>query len=394
MVIVFILTFGVIFFFWLEYFLHIKHLNSIKIRVHVNGTRGKSSVTRLIAAALRANGIKTFAKTTGTLPRMILDDEKEYPIYRPSKANIIEQVRIVTFAASNNAEALVIECMALQPRLQSLAELKLVKATHGVITNARPDHLDVMGPDEKDVALALLATTPKQGKLFTAERDYRETFKMACDDRKTTLNIVEESELNDISDKELEGFSYVEHRENIALALKICKDIGLPRDISLEGMMNVKPDPGAMTEHKVNFFGRDIVFVNGFAANDPESTERIWNMAVTKHSNYSKKIMIVNCRSDRPDRTRQLAEVVTQWSPADNYVLVGSGTYIFVKIAVKLGVDPRIIVNGEDMSTEKIVEEILGLIKKSAMVMGIANIAGPGLELTAYFKNRAIPEED
>jgi len=38
-------------------------------RIHVNGIRGKSSVTRLIAAALREGKVKTLGKTTGTAAR-------------------------------------------------------------------------------------------------------------------------------------------------------------------------------------------------------------------------------------------------------------------------------------------------------------------------------------
>ena len=48
---------------------HARNVARIPIRVHVNGTRGKSSVTRLIAAGLRAGGVRTFAKTTGTMAR-------------------------------------------------------------------------------------------------------------------------------------------------------------------------------------------------------------------------------------------------------------------------------------------------------------------------------------
>lgn len=149
-----------VFLLFIEYRIHIHNLNSIPIRIHVNGTRGKSSVTRLIAGALREYGIRTFAKTTGTLPRMIMHDGNEYPIYRPSRPNIIEQLRIVSMAAHNGAEALVIECMAVHPLLQSISELKMIRATHGVITNVRADHLDVMGPSERDVVEALLGTTP------------------------------------------------------------------------------------------------------------------------------------------------------------------------------------------------------------------------------------------
>ena len=45
-----------------ERMLHMRRLRRIPIRIHVNGTRGKSSVTRLVAAALQKNGIPTLAK--------------------------------------------------------------------------------------------------------------------------------------------------------------------------------------------------------------------------------------------------------------------------------------------------------------------------------------------
>ena len=79
----------------LESYRHRQNLKRIPIRIHVNGTRGKSSVTRLIAAALREAGLVTCAKTTGTLARMILPDAREVPIFRPAGANVIEQARIV-----------------------------------------------------------------------------------------------------------------------------------------------------------------------------------------------------------------------------------------------------------------------------------------------------------
>lgn len=75
--------------FW-EYRTHRSNLDRIPVRIHVNGTRGKSSVTRLIAAGLRAGPRRTIAKTTGTMPRLILDDGLELPIHRAGSPNIIE----------------------------------------------------------------------------------------------------------------------------------------------------------------------------------------------------------------------------------------------------------------------------------------------------------------
>src|SRR5262249_57082996 len=97
-------------------------------------------------------------------------------------ANVIEHLRIIGLAAREGAQAIVIECMALQPRLQSLTELMMVRSTHGVITNARADHLDLMGPGERDVALALLGSCPRGGVLFTAEQGFRGDFEHVSPD--------------------------------------------------------------------------------------------------------------------------------------------------------------------------------------------------------------------
>ena len=45
-----------------EYQLHQAVLSKLPNRIHVNGSRGKSSVVRLITAGLRAGGFKTLAK--------------------------------------------------------------------------------------------------------------------------------------------------------------------------------------------------------------------------------------------------------------------------------------------------------------------------------------------
>ena len=47
----------------LESYFHEKSLSNLPIRIHVNGARGKSSVTRLIAAGLREGGIVTMDMT-------------------------------------------------------------------------------------------------------------------------------------------------------------------------------------------------------------------------------------------------------------------------------------------------------------------------------------------
>lgn len=389
MVILFVLFVGLILAGALELWAHQRKVASIPIRVHVNGTRGKSSVTRLIAAAISAGGKRVFAKTTGTLPRMIFPDGTEYPVYRPSKANIIEQLRIFAVAAENKAEVMVIECMALQPTLQSLCELKLVRATHGVITNARADHLDVMGPDEVNVAEALLGSTPVGAKLFTCERDYVELFESACADRGSKLELVTLEEAQQVTDEEMLKFAYVEHKDNVALALRVAGSLGIPREVALAGMHAVTPDIGALHEYELNYFGRRMVMINGFAANDPESTEIIWDIALNRHQDVDRRVMIINCRSDRPDRTKQMGECVPLWTPADYYVVIGSGVYPFMRAALDAGISPSRLVYAERLSGVEIFEKLLGIATSNTLFMGVCNIKGPGLELISYFENRS-----
>jgi poly-gamma-glutamate synthase PgsB/CapB len=372
-----------------ELALHRHNLRRIRIRVHVNGTRGKSSVVRLIAAALREAGVTTCAKTTGTLARMILPDGTELPVYRPAGPNVIEQKRIVATAAAYGAEALVVECMALQPPLQALCELRLIQATHGVITNARPDHLDVMGPRDADVALALAGSAPVRGKLFTAEREHVGAFRDAARDRKSELIALGDADVAAVTEAELAGFSYTEHRENVALALAVAQDLGVERAVALRGMQRARPDPGALTVHRLDFFGRDIWFVNAFAANDPVSTRRLWELALSRADRAETKIALFNCRADRPERSLQLGEAFPRWHPADHVVLMGSGTHVFARSLVRGGFESTRLVNVEEVRVEELFEHLISLVKRSAVIVGMGNIGGSGLSLVRYFANRA-----
>lgn len=376
-----------------ESLLHRWRLARIPIRIHVNGTRGKSSVARLIAAGLREGGVVTCAKTTGTLARMILPDGSEYPVFRMSRPNVIEQVRIVDVALEYEAQVIVMECMALQPSLQWLSEWKLVRATHGVITNARADHLDVMGPTEHHVALALAGMVPVKGRLYTAEQRHLATFQRCATERGTQLTSVGPQEFGTVTKEELERFPYVEHAENVALALRVCEDLGVDRRTALQGMWTAQPDPGVMTTHRIDFFGREIYFVNGFAANDPESTQRIWEMALERFGHVEKRIAIFNCRADRPERSQQLGQACASWSPADHYILIGNGTYLFARAAFKAGLDSRKVVFAENRHEDDIFEICVELSGHSSLVMGMANIGGVGLDVVRYFKNRAVIPE-
>ena len=273
----------------IEYGRHQKRIYSIPLRIHINGTRGKSSVTRLVGAGLRAGGITNIVKVTGTFPRLILEDGTETYIHRKSSANIIEQLSIVKFAAKRKVKALVMECMALQPQYQTITEKHMIHSNLSVITNVRLDHTDVMGYSLPEIAHTLGRTIPRKQHFFSAEKLIDEELINICDRKKTTPHFVSGDK---ITNDEMQGFTYIEHRDNVALALEVCSHLGVERKTALNGMYSAIPDEGALRAHRVEAFGKRIVFYNAFAANDPDSTMMIWKKirdegAITRLSQYS-----------------------------------------------------------------------------------------------------------
>src|SRR5258705_9919617 len=72
---------------------HRRNLRAIPVRIHVAGTRGKSTTTRLIAAGLRPGGLRWVAKTTRTEPRRIRPDGSEAAWPRRGPPSGREQTR-------------------------------------------------------------------------------------------------------------------------------------------------------------------------------------------------------------------------------------------------------------------------------------------------------------
>src|SRR5947209_3006146 len=93
---------------------HRRNLRAVPVRIHVAGTRGKSTTTRLIAAGLRAGGRRVLAKVTGSEPRLILPDGSEEAWPRRGPASVREQTRLLARAAKLHADTVVVECMAIR----------------------------------------------------------------------------------------------------------------------------------------------------------------------------------------------------------------------------------------------------------------------------------------
>ncbi|MBD3168653.1 MAG: poly-gamma-glutamate synthase PgsB [candidate division Zixibacteria bacterium] len=368
-----------------EYHRHQTNINRIPVRIHINGSRGKSSVTRLVGGALRESEKTVFTKTTGTSARMIYPDGEEHPVIRAGKPNIIEQLSIVRHALEFNPDIFVTECMAVQPVLQKVVEDKMIRSTIGAVTNVRPDHLDEMGPAIEDVELALAGTIPHHGVFFTAEqKHYNQMEEIAV--KRNTEFIKVSGDI--ISDEDMEGFGHIEHKDNVALALAIAEKLGVARDKALAGMKKAKPDPGALRIYDLEFFGKSIKFVNAFAANDIESYRIIWRMLNIKRSENQRIIVLVNSRKDRIQRAEQLSDFIAGDVEADYFVIAGEYTRTLSQKALNRGLDPGKLVEVGDIPVENIFEKTISLIPEKGIVIGIGNIVGFGENIAMVFINR------
>ncbi|MYT33155.1 poly-gamma-glutamate synthase PgsB [Streptomyces sp. MspMP-M5] len=356
---------------------HYAALAQIPARVLVNGIRGKSSITRLCAGALRGGGLVTVAKTTGTAARFIHPDATEEPVYRKlGIANVVEQIGIVRRAAAYRPDALVIECMAVMPALQEINQEKLIRSTIGVLCNVREDHLDEMGPTLDDVARSLSRSMPVGGICVTAERERLPILKEEADKRRCRLITVDPES---VTDEELRGFSWFTFKENVAIALAVAELLGVDRATALRGMWDAPPDPGVLSVERYRTpDGRRLRFANVFAANDPEST--LMNVRQLEQLGAIRRPLnvVVNCRPDRVERNGQMGAIVPDLAP-ETVFLIGHPTK-----SARDGIPPdwssgRVVdLGGERRGAAELTRAILAEVGPDSSLVAIGNIHGQG----------------
>jgi poly-gamma-glutamate synthase PgsB/CapB len=340
----------------------------------VNGIRGKSSITRLCAGALRGGGVVTVAKTTGTAARFITPDGEEEPVYRKfGIANIVEQIGVVRRAAACRPDALVIECMAVQPDLQEVNERKLIQSTICVISNVREDHLTEMGPTLDDVARSLSRSLPTGGICVTAEQDRVHILRSEAACRGTTLIQVDP---RSVTNDEIRRFPYIAFKENVAIALALAELVGIDRATAFRGMIAAPPDPGTVAVDTYQAGDRRIAFANIFAANDPASTLMNINLLTERGLIGPPLTVVINCRPDRIDRNGQMGELTGRLDP-QRIVLIGEQTRS-AKVAVPAKLADRVIDLGGPLDFTALLDAAVTDATGGAAVVAMGNIHGQG----------------
>ncbi|MFD6886874.1 poly-gamma-glutamate synthase PgsB [Streptomyces sp. NPDC059957] len=371
---------------------HFANLEEIPTRVLVNGIRGKSSITRLVAGALRGGDLVTVAKTTGTAARFIHPDATEEPVYRKfGIANVVEQIGIVRRAAAYKPDALVMECMAVMPPLQELNQAKLIQSTIGVLCNVREDHVAEMGPTLDDIGRSLSRSMPHGGICVTAEKDRFHVLQEEADARDCRL-IYADPEI--VSDEELRGFSWFTFKENVAIALVVAELLGIDRETALQGMYDAPPDPGVLSvERYVGPGDKRLRFANVFAANDPESTLMNINQLLDLGAINRPLNVVINCRPDRVERNGQMGQIVPDLQP-DKVFVIGHPSKSAIDAIPADWRDRAVDLGGDGRDGEEFMNELFDHLSADSSLVAIGNIHGQGEILLEHLAELPSFEED
>jgi gamma-polyglutamate synthase len=377
---------------------HERRIASYKVRVHVNGIRGKSTVTRLVAGVLRSAGYRTVAKTTGSAAVTIDFDGEDIPIQRRGPVNVKEQQDIIASWEPLQPEALVIECMALQPKYQEWAETMVIRSHIGIITNVREDHQDVMGETLPEIAASMASMCPSNGFLITAEFNpkLQAVLKAAADKRGSKLIVVDPER---VSDEEIARFDYLSFKDNIAIGLAVADLLGIDHETAMRGMVKAKGDIGVVRLQQVTLRQKPVIWANLFAVNDRESMVVSMQMLESYGNDKTIRIGILNNRYDRERRAEQFGDVAVKDLKFDWLITFGAYEDLVTRKLIANNFPPERIVNlgfSVNPGVEQIIDAIAEMIPDGyqALLVGFVNIHTPQAEMMMeYFEHLKSEDE-
>ncbi|MCL2093716.1 MAG: Mur ligase family protein [Treponema sp.] len=362
--------------------------------IHVNGTRGKSTLTRMIHALLASQGLDVYGKTTGSAARLLLPDGSEQTIGRLGPANVREQRNMMLYSAftgTSRRRALVFECNAIQGELQQISS-RWLRPDITVITNVRPDHVRELGSPE-ETAKTFAAATPRGSVLISSEARYRGTWERAARERALEFRFVDPQEA-----------PAGDFPENRACIMALADHLKMDRAAALEAIRSFKPDAGAFRIHswplprppagKAVDEGSgegSISFADARAANDTESTKQLYQTALDRTSQTRPwRILLLTSRQDRPDRTWEFMHFIMEIhreEPFDQYLCLGPAPLSFYLRLKRRGIKVQALKGLEDLDCfiARWAGENPG---RDLLILAAGNYGGPALPLSRWLQDK------
>ncbi len=363
------------------------------MRIAVTGTRGKSTVTRFIAASLRESGHSVLGKTTGSKPVIILPDGREEEILRTGLPTILEEKKVLRRAANLGVRTLVVELMSIQPESSRIESQRILRPQILVITNVRLDHRDEMGRTKPEIAQSLAPAIPSGATVFLPDEEYYPKFERAADRMRARIVRVKREWAREAGPPQ--GLSPLfSFEEDLRLALAVSAHLGVRREATLRGIAEAEPDFGSLKiwEAKLGTPPAPWLLVSAFAANEPESTGLVLAHLKEGLSLSGRKLVgILNFRQDRGDRTWQWVTALETGYFRDFSRLFFVGAHVHSLRLRKLSSLSQLFAPLASKSPTAVMNEIVERTNSSAVLVGIGNMGGLGEALVEHWQKIGRP---
>lgn len=357
-----------------------RHARAIGLRIHINGTRGKSTVAAYTAAAFRASGRRTYAKVTGTRPAILLPDGGREELKRRGPARVQEQFRTIRRAARAGADCLVLECMSIDPELQSL-ESRFFNPDIYILTNIRDDHREAMGRTVDEQAEAILTSIPSDSVVIAVESTFMERIDAAV--RKKNGRLVKARELDArMTDRLPDGV----FADNVALACSAAEAAGIEFETALGSILDSVIE-GQESPIEVPGPGGSIRFIDGFPVNDPESADRFVNYWRKRLLYEGGVTVLLNTRADRPARTISFAEWIASGSGISRVIVTGSHAPAARRALLKEGFSGKDIIVWKERQVRHVRALLPEICGDDLVVFGLGNISKAGFTIPEILRH-------
>ncbi len=348
----------------------------------MTGTRGKSTVTRLIAAALKEAGYPVLAKTTGSKPVLILPDGREQELIRRGPPAVLEQKKVLKMAADLGVGALVAEMMSIRPEFLAVESRRLLRPQILVVTNVRLDHREEMGRTKPEIARSLASAIPPETAVFIPEEEGHMEFERAAASVRARIIRVG---MGGVS-------SFFEQDKDLAEAVVAYLDV--PGKTARRGFSFARPDFGRFQAWQADLGEPSApwILVSAFAANEPESSRLVLASLREKIARGDRPLVgLLNFRRDRGDRTRQWLDAQKKgfFAGFRRVYVVGAHGHA-LRLQRRAG-GVRVFTPLSGRSPSAIMDDIISLEGRGSVLIGLGNIGGVGGALVEHWQKIGRP---
>jgi len=348
---------------------------AIPLRIAVTGTRGKSSVTRIIASILREHGMRVVAKTTGSQARIVLPDAGEVEVRRRGIPSIIEQEDLIRRAARLHAGCLVAEIMSIHPENHCVESQQILQPHIVVLTNIRCDHTEAMGKSPEEIAAVFCLDIPEKATVFVLERESRPLLEARIEKAGGALIKVRAAYSSRLQRLAPE-LARREFSDNLDLVCALAEHLGIEESTIRNGLLKSRQDIGRLQVWKcqIRETTKACFLVNGFAANDPESSLQVVRMVQEGLPAAGRQwVGLLSLRADRADRTAQWIEALRggMFDCLSSIYVTGAHAGI-VGRAVQ---SARVLRSGQP---REMMRAIMTVLDDRSVIVGLGNMKGAG----------------